>query len=362
MAEAGAYQRVAALLELGRHAEAEALIRQRLAQEPHDFLFLAQLARSLIGQRKAKEAVEAGRELVAQRPESATAHRLLSVGHAMRGRLRLAEAAARQAVALDPQEGWNHYTLANTMRANGVRRGEMRAASRRAVELDPDEADFHILVGALHRRKDRELARRSFEEALRLEPENAQAQRLLTETRTRGFELVGMVDGLQHALRLDPTAPEEALDSLAERLRRIVFWLSVVWLCAFVALVFAMAGGGAASVAARLVVGAGLVGLALCAYRFHRRLPEGGWRLLWQALRRQPLLALTTVSTAICYATCAAAVLSDAGWAAAVVGLGAVQRYGVFWIVRGWALLQLPVLLGRLAWLKGRAMWPAGKR
>ncbi|EFV12094.1 tetratricopeptide repeat protein [Segniliparus rugosus] len=362
MAEARARQRAAALLELGRHAEAEALIRQGLAAEPHDFLFLSQLARSLIGQGKAKAALAVSRELAAQQPESAYAHRLLAVCHAMRGRLRLAEEAARQAVALDPEDGWNYFVLADSMRATVSRRWEMRDASVRAVELDPHEASFHLLVGRLHLRVDPELARRSLEEVLRLEPENAEAHRLLVESNAKSVGLAETVDGVRHSLRLDPMEPEQALRSLGDRLGRPLFLLNALWLALVVAVGIAIVEGGAVGAFGRVAVAFVLVALAFFGHRFHRQLPNGGWRLIWLALRGQPFVALVAASTAVGYATVAASAAIGTTWSLAVVGLGAAQRFAVHLVEFVWNLLRLPVLLGRLAWLKARAMWPEGRR
>ncbi|MEZ5097952.1 MAG: hypothetical protein R2731_18865 [Nocardioides sp.] len=61
--------RAATLLDLRRHAEAEALLRGALAEDPESAEGLRLLARSLLGQRRAQEALSAARAAVALAPD-----------------------------------------------------------------------------------------------------------------------------------------------------------------------------------------------------------------------------------------------------------------------------------------------------
>ncbi|EFV12095.1 tetratricopeptide repeat protein [Segniliparus rugosus] len=305
VAEAGAYQRVAALLELGRHAEAEALARQGLAQEPQDFRLLSQLAQSLIGQGKGAEAAEAARTLVAQQPESAHAHRLLARSHLAREEFGQAEEAARQAVALDPEDAWSHYTLACALFGQD-RTTRARRAAREALRIEPEQTAFLVLLGYLHLRDahGKEEAQDAFQRALRLEPENTDAVRGLALARSDQLGLDGTIRELRRSLSLDPTDPEPAYDALLVKLWQILKrqeWLTILSFWMFFQGV--RGSGGESYIVPRLVVGVLLGAGVVMAGRSFREISAAGWRFLSVVCRRSPKFAVSAASTAICFAT-----------------------------------------------------------
>ncbi|MGL6235990.1 MAG: tetratricopeptide repeat protein [Segniliparus sp.] len=361
MAGGGAAQRAAALLGLGRHAQAEAVVRQGLAQDPHDFLLLSQLARSLIGQDKAKEALVAAQGLVAQRPDSDVAHRLVAIAYVKLHRGRLAEESARQAVELDPEDGWNHYALAAALMA-GLRLGRARACARRAVELDPEEADFHLLVGKLHRfgfaRRGRGAAREAYAEALRLEPENAEALRGAAEAGATATGFARTVVGLRQSLELDPTDPKPAYDVLAGELRRVLFWLRVLAVAVFLALVFTEGGHGIDPVLGRLGVLALLAAGSGFLFRTGSQLSAPDGRLVWRALRRKPGLMAIAASVTLFFAASLLWALTGADWMEKPVIWSWIPVFAGIVFRYYWNLLRLPFVLLWLLALKLRAWSP----
>ncbi|EFV12096.1 tetratricopeptide repeat protein [Segniliparus rugosus] len=326
-------QRVEILLELDRDAEAEALIRQGLAAEPGEAGLLDQLVRSLTGQGRAQDALGPARELVAGSPGSDRAHRLLANCLAMLGRTKEAEAEVRRALSIDPENGYNHYLLAFVLK-HRVFDGEAKLAALQALEFDPERVPFLLLAGELHLPSDKALAKDLFEQALRIEPENAAAARGLARADAPNTGLAETVRGLQQSLRLDPTDPDPVYSALEWEARWILFWQRVLaglsW-CLFVLWEPKIWGELLIRVVAGVVLAIG-IGFTR---RLHAHLPEGGWRLFAGALRRKPMLALVAVSTAVCFVTSTLWALAGTGWSAALARIGYAQLAAA--TVLGWA-------------------------
>ncbi len=84
-----------------------------------------------------------------------------------------AEAEARQAIELAPDNAGYHAALAGVLWQAG-RRGDAEAEARQAIELTPDNADYHDtlarVLGQAGRREDAEAEARR---AIDLAPDNA---------------------------------------------------------------------------------------------------------------------------------------------------------------------------------------------
>lgn len=90
-----------------------------------------------------------------------------------------AQAAYRMAYTLDPQSGEAAHLLARVGWKLSQPLGEVRVLAARAVELAPDKAAHHVLLAqVLLQLEQRKPAREHLQEALRLEPENAEARAL----------------------------------------------------------------------------------------------------------------------------------------------------------------------------------------
>lgn len=105
----------------GRNAEAEALYRQLLAQDPESVASLAQLV-VLARQRGDHQlAVERGRRLVALAPTDGGASRLLAEALLAAGNAAAAEAEWRRGIAVAPRAGWLRLGFARFLIASGRR-------------------------------------------------------------------------------------------------------------------------------------------------------------------------------------------------------------------------------------------------
>lgn len=238
-----AIARAEALAGVGRDAEAEALLRRALTDDPDDPALRATLAQVLLRQGRHAEALEHAQRTVALAPDVAFGHALLSMVLATDLRRRRdAVDAAREAVRLDPEEQLGHLTLARAcLRSRWWPEG--LDAAERAVALDPEDADAHGVRGAalmgVGRPADAEAA---FREALRLEPGDGDALHDLgVAVSVQGRERQDEARGLfVDAARADPT-DEHARSSMASATRKAVYgrwgWL-LVGFAAFRALIY----------------------------------------------------------------------------------------------------------------------------
>ena len=166
-----------ALRAAGRLFDAEGNFREALAMSPGDAGLLADLATTLLGQKRHREALAFAREAVSVRPDLAAYHalvgvladamgleeeaeselgaaRALSPGdaeshvvygfHVLRqGRTEVAESAFRDALRVDPQRPEAHHGLARALAERGML-AEARTAWADALSLDPSMGDLRL--------------------------------------------------------------------------------------------------------------------------------------------------------------------------------------------------------------------------
>jgi predicted TPR repeat methyltransferase len=91
-------------------------------------------------------AIDALRQAVARRPDSAEAHSRLGIALIEQGQIDAALAAFRQAIAVKPQYAESHSNLGNALREAGELDAAI-AAYRQAILLDPASAEAHSNLG-----------------------------------------------------------------------------------------------------------------------------------------------------------------------------------------------------------------------
>lgn len=237
-----------ALRASGRVFDAEASFREALAGRADDPGLLADLASTLLGQKRAKEALPYAREAVRLRPDAAAYHALLGV--------------IAEALHLD---------------------GEARAALDCARELAPADAEAHAVYGfhAL-RTGDLDGAERAFREAVAADPRRPEPLRGLAHVALRRGDWVGAGERWRQSLAIDPRQHDGTLQPLLvfghpafAPLRRLA---RIHWLWTYV-----LVGTGAGLVAAAgprpAAVGAAVLLFAVAsAGPFARRALVGGPR------------------------------------------------------------------------------------
>lgn len=159
-----------ALRAAGRVFDAEASFREALSFAPHEAGILADLATTLVAQRRNKDALPYAREAVSLRPEVAPYQALLGF---IAESLELSEEAGRalqQACELAPADAETHIVLGyHGLRTARLDRAE--TAFQAALAADPRKAEaVRGLARVALARGDWELARTRWIEALRTDP------------------------------------------------------------------------------------------------------------------------------------------------------------------------------------------------
>lgn len=163
-----------ALLDLRRFTEAQTLAQTAIVNV-RDPRWLVVLTRAHLGQEGYGAAVDSAQRLIQSEPDNEAGHRLLSI--ALVGMDRGADAVrtADRAVQLAPNSWAASYTMARALLA-ARRPADAIDWAERACELAPNLSDPHVLLGlALVQNRLTDEGRRSFEEALRLKPDDPYA-------------------------------------------------------------------------------------------------------------------------------------------------------------------------------------------
>jgi tetratricopeptide (TPR) repeat protein len=297
-------QRARALLDVGRFEQARVALGEYLASSPQSIEALCLLARSHQLGRNYHEMLHAADQAVAAAPGSEWAHRLRSIAL---GKLRApaqALTAARRAVELAPYAWQPYVIMVDALLASGGSdaRREAYQAALHAQRLAPHEPEVHNSRGRVFQAiSDPGAARRAYQEALRLDPQNPTARNNLAivELRQGRTTLAGERLGEVLADRPTETLYQENARTAARTWGvRLMDGASAIWLAV---LVIALSRGPTpVLLAACGVLLAGGAGLALHRYR---RLPPALRRLVRKD--RWPLVgAAAQAATAVAVAAC----------------------------------------------------------
>ena len=192
----------------GRLAEAEALYRQVLAQEPDHAGALHLLGVLSARLRKFDAAVDLIRRAIRLRPDSAEEHYNLANALRHLGRLDEAIAAYRQAIRIRPDLAKTHNNLGITLAIAGQLE-EAIACHRRAIQIEPNFAEAYSNLGttlAKAGRLDEAIA--SYGDAVRLKPDYATAYNNLGSVLKDKGRLDDAISASREAIRLKPDYAE----------------------------------------------------------------------------------------------------------------------------------------------------------
>jgi tetratricopeptide (TPR) repeat protein len=282
-----ALRRAQALVELGRHADAEAELLRLLGTEPAEPEALMMLAHLRLVDRRFAETLEAADAATAASPFAERAHRLRALALSGLARHPEAIAAAERAVNLDPSASIVLRCYAIVLHAAG--RSELaQQMANRAVELNPLDPDAHFRLGDIASdRGDREAARRAYEETLRLKPDHVAARHDLAILDFRRRRVLRALGGLLDAAA---AAPDETV--AAHNIVGVLAWCvgligSMELLCALVCTQLVDAGSGVS----RVLAGVLNLLIAVVAGGFFVRMPSRLRRTLPLLARRHASLA-----------------------------------------------------------------------
>jgi tetratricopeptide (TPR) repeat protein len=302
---------------------------------------------------------------VAADPGSSLAHSLACAALLDLERYGEAASAARDGLRLAPHEEAHHLNLAYALGALaqaapalGPRRRrlvrEARAAATEALRLDPDSAEAHAALGYVASvGGPRRAAIASYRRALQLDPHHAVASSNLGAIRVNTYRLHQAGQQLSAALTSDPSL-EVARQNVAVLLRR---GLVVLTACSVI-VVFLLAAGlevelQTGSRAWRTVTGAAFLGLLALASTAVWRLPLSVRRCFLVILRRRALhQVLALVAAASTASTLLIAVLPRrpaTDLAYTHIGFAAYLVIGVLTVALGSAALRGAGRCGRSA-------------
>lgn len=299
-----AAQRVEYLRELGRFDDAEREARAALAAEPQDATLLVALAAVLLGAGRHAEGLAAADAATAAAPQDERVHRLRGLLLSYMGRHHEAVQAGYTAVSLAPEEPYAATGYARVLQRAG-RLTDAMAVAHRLVSLAPNSAASHFLLADVASDLgDRQTARASYAEALRLDPQHAAARHDLAVLDARSHRPARALRGLVDAGTMDPSMPQ-VLQTVTAVLWQLS-WRLRMWLA--VATVIAIFSGSGTDPAwsARIVAVAILLASAGLAWLTVRDLPAGTRPVVQAALRTDGPLRFTWIATGVCLAVYAA--------------------------------------------------------
>lgn len=197
--------RARALLDLGRPAQAEAVIRQALAAEPDSARLLVVLSRAFLAQKRFRDARTAAQAALASDPEDFEGLSCLAAALSGMRKYESALNVVRRARAVEPMNPGIHVQEARSCIAAG-RPAEAVLAARQAKELAPESADAAAALASsfFHDGQFAEAADLAAE-ALRLDPENPDAHLIAGLVSLRAGAGEESILRYREALRLDPT-------------------------------------------------------------------------------------------------------------------------------------------------------------
>ena len=249
----------------------------------------------------------------------------------------------RAAVAEHPDDAELHRLLSMACAARSCG-DEALAEARAALALEPNSADSHTVLGIALHEKDWGRAQRAYREALRLDPAQIDADLNLALAQARSGRLAEGIDRAARVVRREPASPwaRWTLDRLLTRWCAEVYLTgAVIWLLCMLAVTQSPESLNPVKVA---LIGAALSSALLghlvnCLLPLRRVLPGRG--VLASLVRRDWLLAAFALCGPPAWLMAVVALVVDGGPARALVAGGAA------WLVAGLLVRLLRRLLER---------------
>jgi choline-sulfatase len=196
----------------GRFAEAAAIARDTLRQDPRNAFAIIVLANAELEQGRCREAIERYRAYLDLVPESADAHHRMAICYA---RLDAADRALKEdeaALAIDPRSADARMLRGGLLAARG-RTDEAMRELRAAVEINPENAAFRVgLARVLLKTGQLDAADAELRRALQLQPESADAHAAQAGLLVARGHPDAAVAEFERALALRPDADDIRLD------------------------------------------------------------------------------------------------------------------------------------------------------
>ena len=233
------------LMLIGREQEAADAARRILQGGIHaDALNL--LARAVVD-RDPSEAYEAALAAVGAAPEDSS-HHVVAAYTALRAKKRNAALDhAEAAQTLDPTSSEAHRMVAEALLVSSRKKARLiraQAAARQATDLDPDDAANWVTLGRVAAvANDDEEAGAAYRTALSLDPDDAVARRNLATLQRNQGDLVSALELVRSVIVLDPSDPSSRneVDGIVREFFANLVWalfIPAFFVAAFVDIVF----------------------------------------------------------------------------------------------------------------------------
>ncbi len=202
-------EQAATLCDRRRTAEAIAVLRTLLAEDPHDVDALGLLGEAQLADHDPDGALATATTAIELDPERALPRRQASIAASRRGRHREAIAHAEDAIRLAPDDHRGFVALARALLRAKRNIERARHMAVRAIVLAPDEAEPHLAFGLVSRAEGEDLAAEAaFHRVLALAPGNMAALNELARLRVRRATLglrSGSAEGVNGSAPAEPT-------------------------------------------------------------------------------------------------------------------------------------------------------------
>ncbi len=186
------------------YADAEALYRTTIAENPGCWMAYTNLGIVLDRQERTDEAIDTYRAVLELKPDDAYACNNLGVALDRRGRPDEAMTYYQEALKIQPDYAEAHNNLGGSLAAKG-RVEEAIAHYRQALEAQPNYAEAHYNLGLAFARQGRvDEVLTEFQRAVEIKPEHAQAQNNLGLALAERGRLDEAIAHFQQALETNP--------------------------------------------------------------------------------------------------------------------------------------------------------------
>ncbi|TDC01388.1 tetratricopeptide repeat protein [Micromonospora fluostatini] len=290
----GYLQRAQLLAELGRYDEAAAELGYAVALDPGNPLALTMLAQVHLAAGRPAEARTAAESAVAAVPHFVPALVTRALALVDLGEYAEAARTADEILTLGPNDAYAQRSAAAILA--GARNGQPALnAAWRGVELAPEEPQAHLVLGLVAARLELfDLAERAYREALRLDPQLAEARHDMGVLRLEQRRYAEALEHLAEAAAMSP-GRVDSRRTISDGLRRLVLYGAGWSLVATVLVACLAAGNGAMS---RFFAAAAALGGGLLVWRYAAKLPGLTSTILPGLLRSDRPLAVAVYAVA----------------------------------------------------------------
>jgi len=213
-----ALDRASIYIQQGRNEEALRELAMAGAEDPDNYHVPGLTSLALSRLKKPKEAVKQAERSILMAPDVAWPHRIHAIALMSNGNAKLAENAIRTALQIEPDNPSHHHLLGRILAVGSRWKAALESANR-ALELDPEHEDALMLrAEALSNMGQGSEARYAARQAVEQNPSSADAHASLGWASLRNGDHKAAEKYFQESLRLDPK-DEEAQTGLIESLR-----------------------------------------------------------------------------------------------------------------------------------------------